>query len=177
MSQNDTPSTNSRVNADKPTVIINNKNYTLTRLLGEGYTALVYLAETTEGEPAQMAAKLLKPGLSDHWKKSFKLEREVLAELVSIGAGPIVPKIESWSEEEGAEHIAMQYVDPQKWISLDKLLRNYGTLAWQDAFEIAKNVLELLHKMHTMVDVCGRTYTDMQLQNFYVQRKQENPGF
>jgi len=58
-----------QIDSTRPPVF--NGKYTLKSLIGEGKTAMVYMAESIEDPSQQVAIKILKKSIKQSFKKSF----------------------------------------------------------------------------------------------------------
>ena len=138
------------------------QNYILDRYLGEGLTAVIWLATILDtSEP--VALKILRPDASEITQVNFWNESLVLSELKNNKCLLVPSFYESQKKDKpDLSFIALEYIDPSQFASLDSVgVDNY--LDEQEVLEIASQALDLLHRLHSQV---GRTYTDMQLKNF-----------
>lgn len=116
-------------------------HYRMDRLLGEGRTGVVYLAQDSKKD-RQVALKVLKPEVSENhegmqrfvraMKTMFAVQHENLVRIYNAGkAGDFV-----W--------VAMEYVDGE---SMDEVIRRIGTagmLDWEYAFRVAVHAARAL---------------------------------
>lgn len=135
--------------------------YTVEKYLGVGLTAQVYCARR-DRDGALVALKVLRADASPVTVEHFWHEAQILGELRAVGV-TAAPAMLDRQRQEKASFLVMEYVDRAVFKPVDELLAT-GPLPEAQALEIARQALDVLDRLHTRV---GRTYTDMQLKNFW----------
>lgn len=134
--------------------------YKVIRYLGEGLTAVVYLAEA-DGSELQVALKVLRPEASQISQESFWQEGLNLTQLWTAGV-QCVPQVYEQQRAGRVLFLAMEYIPRKEFVPLGDILQS-GAMPEAEALEMAAQALDLLDKLHTQVQ---RTYVDMQMKNF-----------
>jgi tRNA A-37 threonylcarbamoyl transferase component Bud32 len=133
------------------------------RLIGEGATGEVYLAEdATHGN--RVALKVLAPELAhdDRYRERFLRESSLAASLDHPHIVPIVAA----GEEDGLLYLAMAYVEGS---DLRELLRREGALKPERALELVGQVAEAIDAAHA----AGLVHRDVKPGNILVTAKPE----
>lgn len=132
--------------------------YEVEMLLGTGHYAEVYRARDKVLN-RQVALKVLKTGLGadDKVVAHFIREARALASLMH----PRVCWVWDLGEAQGRHFIAMRLVDGQ---SLDRLIKQRGSLPWEEALEICLQAAEGLHYAHQK----NMVHRDVKPQNILV---------
>lgn len=133
--------------------------YVIEKFLGLGLTAQVYRARQTTYDRI-VALKVLRHDASSVSQEHFWHEAQVLNEICHYGIDA-VPEVYGQQKTGEIQFLAMEYVDRAVYQPLDERLE---PLPEQEALEVARRALLVLRTLHEQV---GRTYTDMQLKNFY----------
>ncbi|WP_337175818.1 serine/threonine-protein kinase [Paludisphaera sp.] len=81
--------------------------YRVDRVLGRGGMGVVYLARRGEGDRADVALKVMRPGLPGYLMSRFHAERRCLAALVHPG---IVRLLDGGDDADGSPYLVMEYV-------------------------------------------------------------------
>lgn len=138
--------------------------YKLERYLGEGVTAIVYLA-SEQATQKQFAIKILRSDAGQETREAFFGENLILGELISEGITNVPRIVASKIAENPGEatFLIQEYVNPDEYIPLDRYLDQKVRLSEIEVLSIAVPALELLKILHEKVQ---RTYVDMQLKNF-----------
>lgn len=132
------------------------ETYRIEKFLGLGLTAQVYRARgMTTGRI--VALKVLRHDASAVSTEHFWHEAQVLNELRAAGV-PAAPELYDQQREGEFRFLALEYVQGEP------LGERLEPLPEQEALEAARQALTTLQALHEQV---GRTYTDMQLKNFY----------
>ena len=135
-------------------------SYTIEGKLGEGLTSIVYKTKDKSGEP--VALKILRPGANALSVENYWSEGIILNTLRDHKI-TCVPQVYEVHREAPPYFIAMEFVNPKQYPSVDVIIERDGYLPEADALEFGILSLEMLQRLHTRVE---RTYTDMQLKNF-----------
>ena len=133
--------------------------YMIEQFLGLGLTAQVYRArQITTGRI--VALKVLRHDASFVSREHFWHEAQVLNEIRQAGI-TAVPEVYAQQKTGDIQFLALEFVDRAVYQPLDEQLE---PLPEQEALELARQALIVLQALHDQV---GRTYTDMQLKDFY----------
>ena len=143
--------------------------YTVEKYLGLGLTAQVYRARR-ESDGALAALKVLRADASPVSTEHFWHEAQILSELRAAGV-TATPAVLDQQRQGDIRFLAIEYLDRAVFKPLDELLET-EPLPEAQALEIARQALVVLDRLHTQV---GRTYTDMQLKNFWWDADSEPP--
>jgi serine/threonine protein kinase len=141
----------------------NNKlgKYTLADQLGSGGFGTVYRATDSIGRT--VAVKVLKPGWSDDPSAIERFRREAQA------AGALfhnrIATIIDFDEFEGRFFLVMRYIDG---IPLDRLIKEKGSLGWQETMHILAEAAEGLDYAHQH----GFIHRDIKPANILVSEKE-----
>lgn len=138
---------------------IQGKWYEIQRQLGQGYTAVVYLAR--DEAQNEVVVKSLRPEAQAETGDYFRAEATLLKELQASGVTQ-VPQVLG----EDAQHLVMEYINPTIYRPLDELC----PLPELEALAVMEQALAVINKLHVKT---ARTYTDMQLKNFCWDRAQQ----
>ncbi|MBN2004303.1 MAG: hypothetical protein JXA21_13190 [Anaerolineae bacterium] len=136
-------------------------SYEIEAFLGLGLTAQVYRARGVASGRV-VALKMLRHDASVVSTEHFWHEAQVLRELQKAGIAA-APALYERYDAPGADFqfLALEYVDGAHY---EALVERAAPLPEQEALEVARQALTVLRVLHEQV---GRTYTDMQLKNFY----------
>jgi eukaryotic-like serine/threonine-protein kinase len=124
------------------------QRYQLLNRLGQGGMGSVYQAEDIElGKRLVAIKELSQRGLNQHEaheaEESFKHEALLLAGLMH----PNLPRIYANFSESGRWYLVMDFIEGE---TLDDYLINKGgKLPWSELFEIATQICNVLHYLHT----------------------------
>ncbi|MBI3241793.1 MAG: hypothetical protein HYZ49_05810 [Chloroflexi bacterium] len=142
-----------------------NGAYVVEHYLGEGVTAVVYLARN-KVTSEKAALKVLRLDASEISVRNFSEEGLILGSLRLEGTKAVPLKLD---QQKGSlpNFMVLELVDGKEFPSLDELEDN-GVLPELEGLELAEQALEVLDRLHTGL---RRTYTDMQFKNFCWNRE------
>ena len=135
--------------------------YEVDAFLGEGLTADVYLGHHQERPERKVALKVIKRNLFRVTEESFWNEPLTINELAQAGLKAYVPEVYEVQKAGPRPFIAMELIGGDL-LPVSDLTERVG-LDEEEGLELAVQALALLEALHDRV---GRSYTDMQLNNF-----------
>lgn len=135
--------------------------YLISKFLGSGATSEVYQARDTKLD-RQVALKILKPSLVSDQTSFERFTRE--AQAASKLFHDHIATVLDMGEIEGRYYIAMKYIDG---ISLDKYIKEKGTLPWEQVQKLARQVGSAIYFAHEQ----GYLHRDIKPNNIMVTLK------
>ena len=142
-----------------------NGSYIVERYLGEGVTAVVYLARN-KVTSEKVALKVLRLDASEISVRNFWEEGLILGGLRLEGT-KVVPRKLDQQKASLPNFLVLEFVDGKVFQSLDDLAGD-GVLTELEGLELAEQALEVLSRLHIGL---RRSYTDMQFKNFCWNRQ------
>lgn len=146
--------------------------YKLTKLLGAGLTARVYIAEASfEGshEISKVAIKVMRPGLGEEEKKRFRAEGEHLAGLLSYGA-EAAPKYYELFKTDIPQAPEVLVLELMTGKPVQDIVQEEGKFKEIDGLILARQLAQLLEVLHGNMQ---QTYTDLKFENLWWHAEQK----
>jgi serine/threonine protein kinase len=136
--------------------------YRILQKIGQGGMGVVYGAEHL-GLKKKVALKILFPHLvTPQSVQRFYQEAQVVARLEH----PNIIKVQDIGESEGFFYLAMQYLEGH---TLEKEIREYGTIVWPRAVYVMYHVAQGLARAHDL----GIVHRDVKPENILISRQNE----
>ena len=117
--------------------------YRISRLIGQGATGAVYLAEGADGQQVALKVLIAELALDARFRERFLREAEIAA---ALDEPHIVPTV-AMGEEDGTLYLVMRYVHG---LDLREILRQEGPLSSERAVDLVGQVASALDAAHAL---------------------------